>query len=63
MNDDDVTVSVHYCGVNFADLYTRQGLIRKRSFPFVLGMECTGIVTEVGPRVRNLDLKVGIFTN
>lgn len=59
MNDDDVTVSVHFCGLNFADLYTRQGLIRKSSFPFVLGMECTGIITELGSRLKNLDLKVG----
>lgn len=49
----DVEVDVYYCGVNFADLYTRQGLIPREQMPFVLGMECSGIITNVGEQVDN----------
>lgn len=48
LKDDDIEVEVYYCGLNFADLYTRQGLIPNRELPFVLGIECSGIITAVG---------------
>ncbi|XP_076360818.1 synaptic vesicle membrane protein VAT-1 homolog [Tachypleus tridentatus] len=55
----EVTVKVKACGMNFADLYTRQGLYTfdGRKPPFVMGMECAGIVREVGEEVQ--DFKVG----
>lgn len=49
--EDDIEVDVKYCGVNFADLYTRQGLIQNLKLPHVLGLECVGIVAEVGSKV------------
>ncbi|XP_018330251.1 synaptic vesicle membrane protein VAT-1 homolog [Agrilus planipennis] len=42
-----VEVKVNFCGMNFADLYTRQGLITNKKTPFVLGMECAGVVSAV----------------
>lgn len=37
--------------MNFADIYTRQGLVRDKDLPFVMGLECSGIVLEVGDEV------------
>jgi NADPH:quinone reductase len=44
-------------GLNFIDTYVRSGLYPQPSFPFIPGMEGTGVVTAVGEGVR--DLKVG----
>lgn len=50
-------LEVKCCGVNFADIYTRQGLVRNDPGPpFVMGLECSGVVLSVGDEV--LDLKV-----
>lgn len=54
--EGNVEVEVKYCGLNFADLYTRLGLMPKE-VPFVLGMECTGIVTKIGDTTKT-NLKV-----
>lgn len=49
-----IEVKVKFCGLNFADLYTRQGLMPKKC-PFVLGMECSGIVHRIGdPEITSL---------
>ncbi|XP_065578931.1 synaptic vesicle membrane protein VAT-1 homolog isoform X3 [Artemia franciscana] len=55
--DDEVIVRVEACGVNFADIYTRLGLMPDISLPTVIGLEASGVIEAVGPRV--LDLKVG----
>ncbi|XP_059470512.1 synaptic vesicle membrane protein VAT-1 homolog [Neocloeon triangulifer] len=52
-----VEVKVHACGVNFADLYMRQGLMRNLQPPLTLGMECSGEVSALGPGANTL--KVG----
>nr|XP_023026008.1 synaptic vesicle membrane protein VAT-1 homolog [Leptinotarsa decemlineata] len=57
--DGKIEVLVKYGGLNFADLYTRQGLMVDKPLPFILGMECTGIITAIGPNLRNTDFKVG----
>ncbi|XP_063243054.1 synaptic vesicle membrane protein VAT-1 homolog [Bacillus rossius redtenbacheri] len=54
--EDEVELQVVACGLNFADVYTRQGLLRDRSPPFVMGMECAGKVTVVGSRVTNIQV-------
>lgn len=53
---DNVEVNVEYCGLNFADLYTRMGIADKIC-PFILGMECSGTVTKIGETAKT-DLKV-----
>ncbi|RZC35906.1 synaptic vesicle membrane protein VAT-1 -like [Asbolus verrucosus] len=55
--EDKIQVQVEYGGVNFADLYTRQGLMYDKKLPFVLGMECVGTITAIGS--TKTDLKVG----
>ena len=40
--------------MNFADIYTRQGLVREGNLPFVMGLECSGLVTNIGSHVTNV---------
>jgi NADPH:quinone reductase len=44
-------------GLNFIDIYQRSGLYPQPSLPFIPGSEAAGVITAVGPGVR--DLKVG----
>ncbi|XP_074973120.1 synaptic vesicle membrane protein VAT-1 homolog [Phalacrocorax aristotelis] len=54
----EVSVRVHACGLNFADLMARQGLYERLPPPPVCpGMECAGTVRAVGDGVR--DRQVG----
>lgn len=56
-DDNNVEIEVSYCGVNFADIYLRKGLIPTVNLPCILGLECVGIVKRIGSRVD--DVKVG----
>lgn len=47
-----VTVEVKACGLNFYDIYIRQGLSPDTSPPCTLGLECAGVVTAVGEEVE-----------
>lgn len=49
-----IVVDVRASGMNFADIYMRQGFLRRFNPPFVLGLECAGIVEEVGSNVAHL---------
>jgi NADPH:quinone reductase len=49
----EALVQVAYAGVNFMDVYVRTGLY-KSPFPAALGGEVSGIVTAVGPDVREV---------
>uniref|UniRef100_T1JJC6 Enoyl reductase (ER) domain-containing protein n=1 Tax=Strigamia maritima TaxID=126957 RepID=T1JJC6_STRMM len=52
---NEVKVQVHACGVNFADIYQRQGmLVDMPKPPVVLGLECSGVVECVGNEVLSL---------
>lgn len=55
--DGRVEVRVEYGGINFADLYTRQGIVPK-VVPFVLGVECSGTIQAIGDGVTQSDLQV-----
>ncbi|CAH8596099.1 unnamed protein product [Schistosoma bovis] len=55
---NEVAIDVQACGINFLDIMTRQGLIdQAMKPPFILGSECTGIISEVGEKVTSY--KVG----
>ena len=54
----DVQVAVAVCGMNFADLYTRQGLMRAVQPPCVMGIECAGEVTAVGASVEHIRVSI-----
>ena len=52
----EVLVRVHHAGVNFIDIYTREGVYRhSRTYanqpPFTLGREGSGVVAATGPDV------------
>jgi NADPH2:quinone reductase len=53
----EVKIEQTAAGLNYIDVYGRTGLYPQPSLPFVPGMEGAGVVTAVGPGVR--DLKVG----
>lgn len=55
----EALVRISHAGVNFTDIYTRQGLYRhsttyRNQPPFVPGMEATGVVEAVGDGVDNV---------
>jgi putative PIG3 family NAD(P)H quinone oxidoreductase len=55
LGDADVRIRVATTAVNRADLLQRQGLYPPPpGVPNVLGLECAGTVTEVGPAARGL---------
>ena len=59
---DDVLLEVKACGLNFAELMARQGLYKLAPrLPAVLGLECSGVVVELGANVSSL--KVFYFYN
>ncbi len=48
----EVKVKIHFVGINYADILSRKGLYRwavKR--PYILGMEASGVIEEVGEGV------------
>ena len=49
------------CGLNYIDIYMRDGTYPIAEYPAVLGMEAAGVVEELGEGVAemNLELKVG----
>lgn len=51
---DDVLVRVRAAGVGPWDIKTREGVFGERSFPYVLGMEASGIVEGAGENVADL---------
>ncbi|KAI4457234.1 synaptic vesicle membrane protein vat-1 -like [Holotrichia oblita] len=66
-----IEIEVHYCGVNFSDLYTRLGFLQNK-LPFILGSECSGVISavgihhekyKVGERVICYDYKGGLYSD
>jgi NADPH2:quinone reductase len=52
---DDVLVGVRAAGVGPWDVKTREGVFGERSFPYVLGMDASGIVESAGEDVADLN--------
>ena len=50
----EVTISVAYAGVNYAEIMGRRGLLKFYRAPFVPGMEVSGTVRAIGPGVEGL---------
>ncbi|WP_454832511.1 NADP-dependent oxidoreductase [Pseudoxanthomonas wuyuanensis] len=60
LRDDDVLIQVHAAGLNVLDSKIKSGefkLILPYPMPLILGHDVAGVVTRVGPRVRQF--KVG----
>lgn len=56
LGSSSVRVKVQLCGVNFSDIYTRQGFLRQLKTPRVLGAECYGTVEAFGKDVKNFQV-------
>lgn len=54
---DQVTVEVKACALNFYDIYIRQGLSPDTQPPCTLGLECAGVVTAVGDEVDTVKVR------
>ena len=55
IKDGAVRIAVQAAGINFADLLLISGQYQEKpAFPFTPGMECSGMVTEVGAGVSCL---------
>ncbi len=55
IKDGSVRIAVQAAGINFADLLLISGQYQEKpAFPFTPGMECSGMVTEVGAGVSSL---------
>ncbi|GBM52728.1 Synaptic vesicle membrane protein VAT-1 [Araneus ventricosus] len=57
--EDHIVVEIKACGMNFSDLYARQGIYTHKGVkpPFVFGTEASGVVSEIGPNVT--EFKIG----
>lgn len=56
LQPDEVRVGVRCAGVNFADMLACQGLYQEQfDLPFTPGMEFSGCVLEVGPKVKAVE--------
>lgn len=57
--EEHLIIEMKACGMNFADLYTRQGLYIFHNLkpPFVLGIDGAGVVSETGKNVT--EFKIG----
>ena len=51
---DEILVRVRAAGVGPWDAKTREGFFGKRSFPYVLGLEASGVVENAGANVADL---------
>lgn len=54
---DEVRIRQHACGLNFIDVYYRNGLYPLPALPAILGTEAAGVIEAVGAHVTHL--KVG----
>lgn len=61
ISSKEILVRNTFAGINFIDTYHRSGLYYRET-PFVLGVEGTGVVEEIGDSVyeeNNFDFKIG----
>lgn len=59
----EIEVKVTYWGVNFADIYLRKGLIPNIKLPSVIGLECIGVVENIGSEVQLFTVNIKKITN
>ena len=50
----EVRVRHHAVGLNFVDVYNRNGMYKQPAYPCGIGSEAAGVVEKVGPKVKGL---------
>lgn len=63
MRDTDVRIDVAYCGMCGSDIHIVEGTLPIGDPPQVLGHEVSGVITEVGSRVRGLEPGMPVACN
>lgn len=53
-NDEEVVVSISYCGVCGSDVHAYLGKHPRAQYPYVFGHEASGIIKSVGSSVENI---------
>ena len=57
VNGENILIKIKAASVNFPDLLMSQGKYQhKPDLPFILGMEGSGVVEEIGPEVKTLKI-------
>lgn len=61
--EEHVIIEVKACGLNFSDLYIRQGVYTFHGIkpPFIMGSEAAGIISEVGGNVTAFKVSSCIY--
>lgn len=60
-SDDDVLVKIEYAGINYMDVYMRNGSYAKSHtyqtpLPMTIGMEGSGVIHDVGKNIHNFKI-------
>ena len=53
-NPSDVLVEIKAAGINFIDIYIRNGLYKPPHYPYIPGKEGSGVIAQVGSQVKRL---------
>src|ERR1051325_2664286 len=53
VGEHDLLIEVHAAGLNPVDTKIRRGMHGPKPFPFTMGRDVSGVVLEIGRRVRN----------
>ncbi len=53
---DDVLVQIKAAGINYIDIYTRNGLYKPPHYPYIPGKEGSGIVHAIGSHVKKFQV-------
>lgn len=56
IKNSQVLIKVEKCSVNFADVKSRYGNKGNQSFPFIPGLDCAGVIVEIGKDVKDINL-------
>lgn len=54
--DDDVVIRVHYCGICHTDIHQVENEWKSTKYPLVPGHEITGVVEQIGSKVKHFSV-------
>lgn len=56
LKDDDVLIRIHYCGICHTDIHAVENSWNNTNYPIVPGHELTGIVEQIGAKVKRFQV-------